>query len=86
IDSVAFQQGDIGVKIRDVLKDRTGAPTIPQIFIGGAHVGGCMDLFDAMRDGRMHRLLDDAGVDYDRETVVDPHALLPKWVHPRKSA
>ncbi|MDH4109828.1 MAG: cysteine synthase A [Gammaproteobacteria bacterium] len=86
IDSVAFQEGDIGVKIRDVLKDRTGAPTIPQIFIGGAHVGGCMDLFDAMRDGRMHRLLDDAGVDYDRETVVDPHALLPKWVHPRKSA
>ncbi|MDH5311250.1 MAG: cysteine synthase A, partial [Gammaproteobacteria bacterium] len=53
IDSVAFQEGDIGVKIRDVLKDRTGAPTIPQIFIGGAHVGGCMDLFDAMRDGRM---------------------------------
>jgi cysteine synthase A len=86
LDSVAFQQRDIGVKIRAVLKDRIGSPTIPQVFIGGKHIGGCTELFDAMQDGSLWALLADAGVDHDRETDVDPYSLLPKWVHPRKSA
>ncbi len=55
IDSVAFQQGDMGTKVRAVLKERTGSPTIPQIYIGGSHVGGATDLFDAMRAGRMQQ-------------------------------
>jgi cysteine synthase A len=86
IDSVAFQACDMGTKIRAVLKDRTGSPTIPQIYIGGKHVGGCMDLFDAVREGRMRQQLEDAGVEYDRNADVDPYSLLPKWVHPRKTA
>jgi cysteine synthase A len=86
IDSVAFQADDLGNEIRAVLKARTGAPTIPQIYIGGVHVGGCTDLFDAMRAGRMQQLLDAAGVQYERELRLDPYELLPKWLHPRKSA
>jgi len=86
IDSVAFQPGDMGTKIRAVLKERTGSPTIPQIYIGGTLVGGCTDLFDAMRDGRIGKLLDAAGVEHDRSADVDPYSLLPKWLHPRKSA
>jgi cysteine synthase A len=86
IDSVAFQAREMGTKIRAVLKDRTGSPTIPQIYIGGRHVGGCMDLFDAVREGRMRQQLEDAGVEYDRNSDVDPYSLLPKWVHPRKTA
>jgi cysteine synthase A len=86
LDSVAFQQRDIGVQIRTVLKDRIGSPTIPQVFIGGRHVGGCTELFDAMRDGSLRALLTEAGVDHDRDIDVDPYRLLPKWVHPRKSA
>jgi cysteine synthase A len=86
LDSVAFQQDDLGVKIRAVLKDCIGSPTIPQIYIGGQHVGGCTDLFDAMRDGQMHKRLDAAGVAYDRGVELDPYSLLPKWVHPRKAA
>jgi cysteine synthase A len=86
IDSVAFQQGDLGTKIRAVLKERTGSPTIPQIYIGGTHVGGAMDLFDAMRNGRMRKLLDAAGVEHDRGADIDPYTLLPKWLHPRKTA
>jgi cysteine synthase A len=76
----------MGSKIRAVLKARTGAPTIPQIYIGGTHVGGCTDLFDAMRSGRMQQLLGAAGVAYDRNVQLDPYGLLPKWLHPRKSA
>jgi len=37
IDSVAFQQRDLGSKIRAVLKDRTGSPTIRRFYIGGTH-------------------------------------------------
>jgi cysteine synthase len=86
IDSVAMQEGDMGTKIRAVLKQRTGSPTIPQIYIGGTHVGGCIDLFDAMRAGRMRQLLDAAGADHDRGADVDPYSFLPKWLHPRKTA
>ncbi|HEY6512441.1 MAG TPA: cysteine synthase A [Burkholderiaceae bacterium] len=86
IDSVAFQQGDLGSKIRAVLKERTGMPTIPQIYIGGTHVGGATELFDAKRDGRLSKLLDAAGVEHDRHADIDPYSLLPKWLHPRKTA
>ena len=86
LDSVKLQQHDMGAKIRAVLRHRVGSPTIPQIYIGGRHVGGCTDLFDAMSNGSMRQHLADAGVEYDRDANVDPHALLPQWLHPRQSA
>ncbi len=86
LDSVAFQRQDIGVKIRAVLRESLGSPTIPQVFIGGRHIGGCTELFDAVQDGSIEALLTEAGVDYDAAIDVNPRSLLPKWVHPRKSA
>ena len=86
LDSVEYQANDAGGKIRAVLAHRTGAVTIPQIFIGGEHIGGCTALFDACRDGSMQRRLVEHGVGYDTQLVVDPYRLLPQWMHPRKSA
>jgi cysteine synthase A len=86
LDSVAYQSDELGGRIRAVLAKRTGSPTIPQIFIGSEHVGGCTDLFDAWRDGSMQRRLREAAVDFEHALDVDPYALLPKWMHPRKSA
>jgi len=86
VDSVAFQARDMGVKIRAVLKELTGSPTIPQIYIGGERIGGCTDLLDAMANGQLQQRLDAAGVAYDRSASFDPYGLLPKWVHPRKAA
>jgi cysteine synthase A len=86
LDSVPFQQDDLGVKIRAVLLEHTGAPTIPQIYIGGQHIGGCTDLFDAMRSGQLRQRLDAGGIAHDRSVDFDPYSLLPKWVHPRKAA
>ena len=86
LDSVALQKGDLGTQVRAVLKARTGAPTIPQIWIGGTHVGGATDLFEAMRDGRMQRLLAKAGVSVGSEADIDPTQFLPKWLHPRQAA
>ena len=68
------------------LAEQTGAPTSPQIYIGGEHVGGCTELFDAVRDGRAAELMAAANVDYDRDADVDPYDLLPKWLHPRQQA
>ena len=64
LDSVAYQADDRGGKIRAALARRTGSPTIPQIFVGGEHIGGCTDLFDAWRDGDA-AAADEAGIAYD---------------------
>src|SRR5258705_3124533 len=57
LDSVEYQAGDLGGRIRAVLAERTGAKTIPQVFIGAEHIGGCVEVFDAWRDGSMRRRL-----------------------------
>jgi glutaredoxin 3 len=36
---------------------RTGRRTVPQIFIGETHVGGCDDLHDLDRQGKLDSLL-----------------------------
>jgi cysteine synthase A len=86
LDSVEYQENDRGGMIRAVLAERTGAKTIPQIFIGGKHIGGCTELFEAYRSGSMQRDLEDIGVGYDRTAKIDPYSLLPRWLHPRKTA
>ncbi|MBW2422796.1 MAG: cysteine synthase A [Deltaproteobacteria bacterium] len=86
LDSVEYQEGDRGGKIRAVLAAQTGAPTIPQIFIGGEHVGGCTDLFDEHTEGRLHRRLDALGIEYLRSVKIDAYELLPGWLHPRKAS
>ncbi|HET7506537.1 MAG TPA: pyridoxal-phosphate dependent enzyme, partial [Kofleriaceae bacterium] len=83
LDSAAYQVGDRGGQIRAVLRARTGLRTIPQVFVGGQHIGGCTETFDAFKDGRLQRLLDELRVTFDASTRVDPYALLPSWLHPR---
>lgn len=35
---------DLDPAARDAMMERTGRRTVPQIFIGDAHIGGCDDL------------------------------------------
>ena len=86
IDSVEYQADDRGVKIREALTRRLGTPTIPQVFVGGEHVGGCTDVVEAYEDGSLLERLDHIGAGYDETLSVDAWSLLPQWVHPRKSA
>jgi len=86
LDSVEYQTDDRGGKIRAVLARQTGAPTIPQIFIGGEHVGGCTDLFDEHAEGRLQRRLDTLGIDHLRSVKIDAYDLLPGWLHPRQAS
>jgi cysteine synthase A len=85
LDSVAYQKDDLGGRIRAVLAERLGTRSIPQIFIAGQHIGGCMDLFTSWREGSLQRRFDEHGIRY-QPLNVDPATLLPNWVQPRKSA
>jgi cysteine synthase len=86
LDSIRYQEGDRGGKIRAVLSSRLGVSTIPQIFVGGDHVGGCTEVFDEMRSGALQERLRDKGIAFDAEADIDPYSLLPKWLQPRKTA
>ncbi len=86
LDSVVLQADNMGGKIREVLLADTGAPTIPQIYIGGTHVGGATELFEAFTDGSMQDQLDKVGTHYDPAARPDLQRLMPQWLQPRRSA
>jgi glutaredoxin 3 len=49
---------DFGGESKQLMVERTrGKTTVPQIFIGDHHVGGCDDLVALERDGQLDRLL-----------------------------
>jgi len=83
LDSVAYQQGDRGIKMFEVIKHRTGMLSLPQIFVGGDFAGGCTDVFDGLKSGQMHTLLRKHGATVDLSVKSNPYELLPGWVHPR---
>ncbi|MEJ2130318.1 MAG: pyridoxal-phosphate dependent enzyme, partial [Gammaproteobacteria bacterium] len=84
LDSVEYQANDRGGKIRAVLAKRTRAVTIPQVFVGGEHVGGCTEVFDAHGNGTLKKRLAKCGVAYDAHVEIDAYGLLPKWLQPRQ--
>ena len=45
---------------QEMLAKSGGRRTVPQIFIGDRHVGGCDDLFELERSGELDRLLQGA--------------------------
>ena len=51
---------DLDPSQRQVMQELTGRRTVPQIFIGTTHVGGCDDLHDLDQRGGLEPLL--AGV------------------------
>jgi glutaredoxin 3 len=44
-------------KSREEMYARSNRSTVPQIFIGDKHVGGCDDLFELDRSGELDRLI-----------------------------
>jgi cysteine synthase A len=83
LDSVAYQPGDRGVRMYEVIQHRTGSVTLPQIFIGGDFAGGCVDVFNGLKSGELRTRLQKHGVAVDPSVKADPYELLPKWLHPR---
>ena len=57
---VKFEEYDIsmgGPKRAEMLARANGGTTVPQVFVGGVHVGGSDDLAAADRSGRLDALL-----------------------------
>ncbi len=57
---VAYETYDItmgGPRRAEMIARSDGRHTVPQIFIGGTHVGGSDDLAEAERSGELDRLL-----------------------------
>jgi glutaredoxin 3 len=60
--ALAFREIDVEAdpKFRQEMTTRSGRRTVPQIFIGDKHVGGCDDLFALEGSGELDRLLQGA--------------------------
>ena len=60
VDDIEKVRIDIDQARREEMSARTGRRTVPQIFIGDTHVGGCDDLYALDRAGRLDPLLAEA--------------------------
>jgi len=83
LDSAAYQENDWGSQIRAALNARFDVKTIPQIFVGGRHIGGATETFDAFNEGELQLMLSSNSVIYNLGKDIDPYSLLPTWLHPR---
>ena len=57
---VAYEEFEIsggGEKRQEMIQRAGGRTTVPQIFIGGKHIGGCDDLLELDRTGGLVPLL-----------------------------
>ncbi len=57
VDTIEEIRVDADPKARQQMMDITGRRTVPQIFIGGRHVGGCDDLMALDAEGGLAPLL-----------------------------
>jgi glutaredoxin 3 len=59
---VAFSEINVedDAALREEMIARSSQRTVPQIFIGDKHVGGCDDLFELDRSGELDRLIQGA--------------------------
>lgn len=48
---------DLNPELRTKMIEITGQRTVPQIFIGDYHVGGCDELYELEHEGRLESLL-----------------------------
>ena len=83
LDSVPFQRDEKGTRYRRALKEICGSPTIPQIFVGGEHIGGATETFDAFNSGALQKKLESLTVAFNAALNRDAYSFLPAWLHPR---
>ena len=83
LDAVAYQQDNKGGKIRMAIEQRTGLKTVPQIYVGGVHLGGATEMFDACKDGSLGKMLEENNVAWNQSIETDPYTFLPGWLHSR---
>lgn len=83
LDSAEYVKNDRGRNIRQALNEKTTCNTVPQIFIGGEFVGGCVDIITECKEGKLQERLLQLAIPYNRAITTDPATFLPTWLHPR---
>ncbi|KAH7557320.1 hypothetical protein ACOSP7_026987 [Xanthoceras sorbifolium] len=58
---IELDQESDGDEIQSALAQWTGQRTVPNLFVGGKHIGGCDALIERDREGKLVPLLTDAG-------------------------
>ena len=48
---------DLDQQQREIMQERSGRRTVPQIFIDDKHIGGCDDLYALENNGELDKLL-----------------------------
>ncbi|KAF3335821.1 monothiol glutaredoxin-S10 [Carex littledalei] len=56
------QLGAQGTQLQRVLEMLTGQSTVPNVFIGGKHIGGCSDTIKLHQDGELKKLLSELNI------------------------
>ena len=82
LDSVEYQRDERGARLRSALLEICGTHTIPQVFVGGTHVGGATETFDAYNAGELEVLLEEQQISMFA-VAENAYTYLPKWLHPR---
>jgi glutaredoxin 3 len=57
---VAYAEVDVGAEPErraEMTQRANGGRTVPQIFIGGRHIGGCDELYELERSGKLDSIL-----------------------------
>ena len=80
LDAAVLQPGERGLRLRRALTAKTGVATIPQLFVGGRFLGGCLDAFSGVASGDLARQLAAVGVDMRAPVNFTPEDLLPRWL------
>ena len=86
LDGPDYRDADWAADVRRAVGERSGAPTIPQIFIAARHLGGATETFDACNDGTLAALLTEIDQNADTDSLGNAYGFLPKWLHPRGAA
>ena len=81
LDSAAYREDNRGGRIRAALREITGSPTIPQIFVGGELIGGATETFDAYNSGKLKELLDKQSIEMIA-AAENAYGYLPKVAAP----
>ncbi|KAF2587167.1 hypothetical protein F2Q70_00034427 [Brassica cretica] len=58
--------GPQGTQLQKVLETLTGQRTVPNVFVGGKHIGGCTDTVNLNRKGELELMLAEANAKTDQ--------------------
>lgn len=83
LDGPDYADPEWAADVRRAVGERSGAPTIPQIFLRGQHLGGATDLFDRYNAGLLAGILAGAGLEAKGAGPDNAYSLLPAWLQPR---